>query len=195
MTAAPQGTLIQIFVELSKWGVGEPPSWSVSRQVARRWLVTGRQCSELQDPSQKGLRAPDGAMDVVSQEREGEAVVQLWLPGKWRRTPTCNWWLLGWGSLVCSFANGFEQRGAMGASAHSSQPGSALLQCHPLGRDRDLGGDSLALLWFPPVREEQGLQSQASSLQPTWPLFSVMNIERVKRCVAARSGLTPHCLI
>lgn len=56
------------------------------------------------------------------------------------------------------------------------------------------GGDSLALLWFPPAREEQGLQSQASSLLPMWALFSVMNIERVKRCMAARSRQTPHCL-
>lgn len=70
MTAAPQGTLIQIFVELSKWGVGEPLSWSVSRQVARRWLVVGRQRSGLQDLSPKGLQALDGALGVISQEKD-----------------------------------------------------------------------------------------------------------------------------
>lgn len=103
MTAAPQGTLIQIFVELSKWGVGEPPTWSVSRQVARRWLVMGRQRSGMQDTSPNKLWALDVLWVSLTKKKvlgEGGTVVWLQLPGKWRWSPACNWWLLGWSSPV-----------------------------------------------------------------------------------------------
>lgn len=70
--------------------------------------------------------------------------------------------------------------GVMGAPAHHLWLGSA----SSLGRDwdSDLRG----------VREEQGLQSQDSSLLPMWPLFSVLEVERVKRCMTARRGQKPH---
>lgn len=90
MTVAPQGTLIQIFVELSKWGVGEPPSWSISRQVACRWLVMGRQHSGIQGPSPKRLQVLDGALGVlrvkvrVRWKREGGTMIWLQLPEKGR---------------------------------------------------------------------------------------------------------------
>lgn len=84
---------------------------------------------------------------------------------------------------MCAFANGFEQCGVMGAPAHHLWLGSA----SSMGRDwdSDLRGD----------REEQGLQSQDSSLLPTWPLFSVLEVERVKHCMTARREQTPHCSI
>lgn len=44
-------------------------------------------------------------------------------------------------------------------------------------------------------REEQSLQSQDSFLLPMWPLFSVLEVERVKCCMAARRVQTPHCSI
>lgn len=122
MTAAPQGTLIQIFVELSKWGVGEPPSWSVSRQVARRWLVMGRQRSGLHDPSPKGLWALAVLWVPLAKRKvlgEGGTALWLQLPGIGRWAAACNWWLLGWGSPMRPFANGFEQHGVMGAAACS----------------------------------------------------------------------------
>lgn len=94
MTAAPQGTLIQIFVELSKWGVGEPPSWSVSRQVSCRWLVTAGPRAGLKESPQRGFWAPDGALGDVSQEeddggRRGRG------PGAARGVLCLGWWWLG----------------------------------------------------------------------------------------------------
>lgn len=194
MTVAPQGTLIQIFVELSKWGIGELPSWSVSRQVARRWLVMGRQHSGIQGASPKRLQVLDGALGVLRVE------VRV----KWKRK------ILGeGGTMVCS-CSCLKNGGGLQPATGGCRDGAALcvplpmalnsVRCwghlpttcgwdlhHLLGRDwdNDLRGD----------REEQGLQSQDSFLVPTWPLFSVLEVERVKCCMAARRGQTPHSSI
>lgn len=144
MTVAPQGTLIQIFVELSKWGIGELPSWSDSRQVACRWLAMGRQHSGIRDASQKRLQVLDGALGVLRVKvrvrwkrkilGEGGTMVWLQLPEKGRWAPACNWWLLRWGSSVCPFANCSEQCEVLGAPAHhlwlgsASSPGEGLRQ-------------------------------------------------------------------
>lgn len=101
MTEAPQGTLIQIFVELSKWGVGELPSWSVSRQVAHRWLVMGRQRSGLQDLSPNGLRALDGALGVISQVEDAG--------GRWDYGLAAAAWKMEVGSSLQLVAVGMKQ--------------------------------------------------------------------------------------
>lgn len=142
MTAAPQGTLIQIFVELSKWGVGEPPSWSVSRQVSCRWLVTAGPRAGLKESPQRGFWAPDGALGDVSQEEDDG--------GRRGRGPGAARGALVLGLVVVGrFVEGWEP----------TAPGSASPQRCPTGSGTGTGTGTwlgTALVRFPPARGEQG---------------------------------------
>lgn len=148
MTAAPQGTLIQIFVELSKWGVGEPPSWSVSRQVSCRWLVTAGPHAGLRESPQRGFGLLTVLWVVLAKRKtmeEDGAVVQVQHTGLW----CLGWWRLG---CLCRAGSSVGRWG----SAHSSRLCIApALSCRD--RDRDLAGNSPALVRLPPVRGEQGM--------------------------------------
>lgn len=59
--------------------------------------------------------------------REGGTMVWLQLPEKGRWAPSCNWWLLGWGSPVCPFANSFEQWEVLGGTCPSPVAGLCII--------------------------------------------------------------------
>lgn len=128
MTAAPQGTLIQIFVELSKWGVGEPPSWSVSRQVSCRWLVTAGPHAGLKESPQRGFWVLLAKRKMM--EEDGAMVLGLVVVGR--------------------FVQGWEQCGGICPQLQALHRPSAVLQgpgpgwgqpgpCEPSSSERGAG--------------------------------------------------------